>query len=313
MKRESRFILYLMAVASLMFVVTACTEKDDWTPGPQPEANNPGVYFDRNTPGLAEMDVDANLNLIQNYLVITLGRDPFKAGQALTVPINVHFSAPNLTVPDVVTFGAGEESAELRVTIGDYELSTPYGLSLEVDNKFANPYLSYAGTTEGGPSKVDLKIQVVAALGTATFTPGEYSKDGPEFTPFTHKIYINGDGSYTIKNFLYNNDGYDFNFKLDADNNIIPNPEGGYFEEGEGSAARWYFYSAPSSSSSNYIPCYIPSLNPADNIRYIYFYLDTEYRYTGFWLDIPARKGQMVGYSRYSVSSSGRITFDIEW
>ncbi len=314
MKIVFKISAYLAAVGLLMLAVTACSEKDEWAPGQKPDANSPGVYFDRNTPGVAEMDVDAQMNLIQDYLVITLGRDPLKSGQALTVPIKKILAAPNLTVPDAVTFAAGEETAEMQVRISNFEIGNPYQLALEIDEKFTNPYLSYAGGTNGGSTRLDLKVVVVAALGKVTFTPGDYSGGKPDFVPFKQKIYISGPNQYTIRNFLFNNAGYDFVFTVDNDNNIIPDPGSGYFEAGSGANARWYFYSAPADVSANRIPCYIPGADPAQYITYIYFYLDPTYKYFGFYLDKDNKTGKMWGYARFSAGlSSGRMSFTLSW
>lgn len=310
MKKLIRLTAYLTATVALIFAVVACSETDEWAPGPKPAENNPGVYFDRNTPFIAEMDVDGNLNLIQDYYSVTLKRDQFKTSQSLRVPIIIKYADSRLIVPDFINFEAGEETAELKIELKSFELSVPYGLSLEIDEKYANPYLS--GGDDTGPSKIDMKIQVVAALGTATFEPGEYSgTNKPKFVPFKHKIYINQDGSYTIKNFLFNNAGYNFDFNIDENNNIRPLESCGWHDNTE---LRWYFYSAPGDASANRIPCYIPGQDPADNVTYIYFYIaENPSSYTAFWMNKTTRTGKMMGYSRYTKSSSGRIAFKISW
>ncbi len=312
MNKIAKHTLYWIIGILFVSLFQACEKEDTWEPGPQTEPNNPGVYFDRNIPRIVELDADANKQLVQDYVLITLGRDKLKTSQAIQVPIKVKYADSNLTVPTTVNFEAGSATAELKVQIGEFELATPYSLSIEIDGRYTNTYASYSTTNEGGASNLDIKLEVVSVLCDATFTPTDYSGSStPKFIPFKQKIYLNSDGSYTIKNFLFNNAGYNFDFEVDNNNNIIPLLSTGYHSADE---QRWYFYSANADASANRIPCYIPGSNPADNVTYIYFYTwDNPSSYTAFWLNIAEKKGRMMGYSRYTVSSSGRIAFNISW
>lgn len=294
----------------LVFVMVSCNKEEPWEPGPQPAADNPGVFFDQSNPKLIEMGASASGELNQDYFTLTIGRDSFKAASALSVPVTVHYADPNLTVDQKVEFAAGEVFAELKVSLGKYEFGKQYSASVEIDHQYANPYKMFAENESKGSSRLDFKVEVVCLAGIGTFTAVDFSgSTPPKFYPFEHKIYDNQDGSYTIKNFLFNNAGYDFTFSLDGNNNIIADPDCGYHSTGD---QRWYFYSANSDASANRIPCYIPGENPDDNVTYIYFYTwENTSKYTDFWLDLEGKKGRMMGYSRYSKSSSGRIAFNI--
>lgn len=303
----------ILIIILLVFSISiSCEDKDEWVPGPKSHTNNPGVYFDRNNPKVFEMEANTQLELIQDYFTIALGRDPDKISSALKVPIIVRNAGSNLSIPQTVEFTAGSSKAELKIHMTKYELGVFYNLSVEIDNNYANPYRIYEDDEEGGSSRLDCKIEVLSLLATATFTPKDYSgTNKPKFIPFTQKIYDNLDGSYSISNFLFNNAGYKFTFTLNEEKNILPIGSCGYHSKEDN---RWFFYSANSSASINRLPCYIPGNDANDNITYIFFYTaeNTE-PYQAFWLDLEAKKGKMMGYSRYSVSSSGRIAFDISW
>ncbi len=306
----SRYIL----VALSIILYYSCDSSDDWQPGPQVSADNPGVYFIGDTPKIIEVSADSKGVLMKDYFTITMGRDEFKATNALTVPIKIRNVESNIAVDETIQFDAGASTAQLKVKISSFEFSTPYNFSIEVDELYANPYKDYSNEKQGGSTRIDALVEVVCLLGEATFTPTDFAKDpATTFYPFVHKIYDNMDGTYTIKNFLYNNAGYNMDFRLNENGHIEVLEDCGYHETGTGSSGRWYFYSAPSSSSSNYIPCYIPTENPAENIRYIYFYTDPGYSYTNFYLDTDKKEGKMTGYSRYELTSSGRVTFNINW
>lgn len=295
-----------------MIAVTSCEDSDNWEPGPQPAANNSGVYFDRKTPAVIEVEANQQGVLKKDHFTIKVGRDESKSTSALQVPITIHYAESNLTVSKTVDFEAGATTALLKIVIGEFEFSKKYGFSIEIDANYANPYLSYEGMANGGSSRLDAKVEVVSVLGTATFTMADNSGSNiPKFYPFEHNIYDNQDGTYSIKNFLFNNAGYDFDFSIDEDNSIRPLENCGFHSTGD---YRWYFYSANVDASANRIPCYIPGANPDDYVTYIYFYTaDNPSSYTAFWLDLSTKTGRMMGYSRYSVSSSGRIAFNISW
>lgn len=311
MKNITAITAYLLAMCAMITVIS-CDDSDKWEPGPQPAPNNPGVYFDKSTPKVIELESNQQGVLINEYAVVKLGRDESKTASALHVPIKIRYADPNLTVAETAVFETGSSTAELRINVGKFEFKEQYSFSIEIDENYSNPYKVYDDDEKGGSSRLDAKIEVVSVVGRATFTPTDYSGSRkPEFIPFEHNIYDNRDGSYTIKNFLYNNSGYNFTFSLDEENNIKPLASNGYHATDED---RWYFYSENSSASSARIPCYIPGANPDDYVTYIYFYTaENSSSYTAFWLDLSTKTGRMMGYSRYSISSSGRIAFNISW
>lgn len=304
----------LLLILSSIIIITSCDKSDDWKPGPQVSADNPGVFFSSTTPRIIEVGASSTGELKKDYFTITMGRDEFKASAALSVPIIIKNAPTNMSVDETVKFEAGATTAQLKIKISSFEFSTPYTISLEIDENYSNPYKSYGQGETGGSTKVDALIEVVSLLGEATFTPTDFSKaPATTFYPFVHKIYDNMDGTYTIKNFLYNNAGHNLDFELDESGNIKVAEDLGYHEKGTGSSARWNFYSGPSSSSSNYIPCYVPTEDPKELIRYIYFYTDPGYSYYNFNLDLEKKTGKMTGYARYELTSSGRVTFIISW
>lgn len=303
-----------LIIGLLTIMSVSCSDSDDWNPGPQPTSDNQGVYFDKSNSYIYEMAATKDLQLYQDYFVLSLGRDKSKAGSALQVPLIIHSSASNLSIPQTVEFAAGSATAELKIKMSDFEISKPYKYSIEISEKYGNPYKSYENE-DGGSTRWDGAVEVLCVLGDATFTPTDYSgSTQPKFIPFKHKIYDNLDGTYTIKNFLFNKGGYNFTFSIDNENNIRPAADCGYHEASGTKDARWYFYSANNDASASRIPCYIPGADPDDYVTYIYFYeAENTTSYQAFWIDTTTKTGRMMGYSRYSKSSSGRIAFNISW
>jgi len=311
MKKINKITMFLMLGVWAM-LSASCSDKDNWQPGPELASDNPGVYFDRNNPMVMEIEADQQLNLVQDHFTIMLGRDETKSASALQVPVIVRYAESNLIIPATVNFEAGATTAELNVKVGDYSFGVQYGFTLEIDAKYANPYKKYDAGEDGGSTRFSGKVEAVCLLAEATFTSTDYSgSNKPLFVPFKHKIYDNQDGTFTIKNFLYNNAGYNFIFTIDNDNNFRPIASCGFHSLDD---ARWYFYLGIGEVAENRIPCYIPGGNPADYITYVYFYTpENTTSYQDFWIDRSTKTGRMMGYARFSLSSSGRIAFNIAW
>ena len=178
----------LLLAMFTIIAVTSCDDSDNWEAGPQPAPNNPGVYFSGKIPGVIEIEANSQGNLIKDHFTIELGRDKLKSNSALEVPVIIHYVHPNLTVSDKVVFEAGASTAQLKVVLDDFEFATEYDLSIEIDEKFANPYLSYENMENGGSSRLDTKVQVLSLLGVATFkaTPNSGSIK-PDFYFFYQK------------------------------------------------------------------------------------------------------------------------------
>jgi len=272
-------------VVIFLFLVWSCGKDDSWAPGPNVNPDNPGVVFDGKIPTVIEVEANQQGELIDDQFTVPVFRDDQGTLSELEVPVIVRHASENLFVADKVIFDAGSSSAFLEISIGEFEVGVPYHLSIEIDERFTNPYLAYDENEKGGSSRIDSKVEVVSILGVATFTSSDQSGSNPAvYYPFEHKIYDNQDGTYVIKNFLFNNMGYDFEFSVDEEMNIRPSESNGYHSLDNG---RWYFYSENSSSSSNRIPCYFPGPNPDDYITYIYFYLaESTSSYQDFWLDL---------------------------
>ena len=307
MKKEiANIVLFLLLSCGAASV--SCSDSDPWAPGLQPAANNQGVYFNKSNPRLAEASQETGSD--QAVFTLLLGRDASKAGSAIEVPITVLYASTHLSIPKSITLESGSSSAELIIGVKEFEPGVKYEYSLEIDVNYADPYKLYdAGTSAAGSARFDGFVSVKPApvlLATAKFTPTA----GPSFVPFDQELWDNLDGSYSFKNFLCNNAGYSFDFTIDNAKNIRPLISSGYHDVSQN---RWYFSSTNNSSSSYYLPCYIPGA-PSDYVTYLYFYTaENTTSSQAFWIDLASKTGKMVGYSRYAIYSQGTITFDVLW
>ncbi len=313
-------ILKAIIFTTMMFAVllaTSCDSSETWEPGPVPLSDNPGVFFDQDIPALINAQAEDGV-LIENFVDFKVGRDDFKAGSALSVPLIHRSVSPMLKVPATVEFAAGDVFTTLRVEFeSGYEVSTPYGLILEIHPDFQDPYKVYAEGENAGTPLLNSAIQVISPifLGNVTFEAKDFEKaTDVVFHPFETELWDNFDGTYTFKNFLMNNQGHDFTFELEG---INIEPVSYPMEH----ANRWYFYTGEEGqavdNADHRITCHIPSDHAPDHyIRYLYFYDSRSTAdYQNFWLDLEKGEGKMTNYSRWSTSatSSGRFTFHLSW
>ena len=140
----------------------SCGDDDKWSPGPQMASDNPCAFFDKSNSTLFQLEVDGDNELKQDYVIVTLGRDESKSVSAAEVPITVLSADANLSIPETVKFAAGSTTAELKITMTEYEGgSSRFSIEIDEDkyfNQYSDGYYQYSG-----------QINVVVIL-TATFT-----------------------------------------------------------------------------------------------------------------------------------------------
>lgn len=119
--------LFLMAfVASLSLGFTSCSDDDDYSAGP--EVGTTEVTFDNES--------NIVLGLDDTDFTVTVTRAD--GTNALTVPIEVVSAPPTVTVPETVTFAAGETTKDITISAGDgVEPFVKYFLVLAIPTEYA--------------------------------------------------------------------------------------------------------------------------------------------------------------------------------
>lgn len=122
-----------MAV-SLMFAA-ACSEDEitrEKSPAQNPNSDN--VYFDAANPKSFVLDMD-----VTEFSVVVKRE---VAVDALDVSLKLLSSYDNglFTIPNTISFAAGENSKTLTVTLGNIKLMTNYHFSIVIDGDQTNPY-----------------------------------------------------------------------------------------------------------------------------------------------------------------------------
>lgn len=298
--------MYCTLLCFSVALLAGCNDDPEYTPGPQADNNSVSAYF----PNDGEYKKEFMMNEEAYEFTVTVARE--KTDKAVTIPIRVLKKDDALSISESVTFNAGEGTAELNIK---YNATAPeagsYTYELQIDDIYTNPYSMVNGYPLAKGQMEIIDYETIAL--NVKFTPGKYSgSNKPPFLPFYGDIlWSKALEMYTIRNFL--NSGYDFNFLLDEDGNVLPNPDEGVHDTKQN---RWYFYSGNEEKEQYRIPCRIPCEEGSkeDYITYIYFYTSkAASSYYNFNIKLNEKKGDMMGYGRFKNASSGRINFELSW
>lgn len=164
-----------------MLLFAACTEEIVRDPSPIANPNSTNVYFS------VTNNVNPVLALEQDSFMVIIIRENDAAAQevALTAE-NVYGDI--FTVPSKVSFAAGEDSVEIKITVKDMELMKKYKIAISVDLEQTNPYVA-----QPVYPRIDINVlkEDFAPFAEGTYTSEFFEDAWPatlEYSPAT-KIY----------------------------------------------------------------------------------------------------------------------------
>ncbi|MDR0294944.1 MAG: hypothetical protein LBH91_01970 [Prevotellaceae bacterium] len=132
MKSINKFLSLLTVLAVTLW---ACEDNTERTLSPEANPNSPVVYF-------PAQDNEFVLPLDATFVEVEIARE--NTSTALIVPLHANFSGNYgqlFTIPQSVSFDAGETTKIITVQIGAIKLMEHYCLSIEVaDFNLTNPY-----------------------------------------------------------------------------------------------------------------------------------------------------------------------------
>lgn len=195
---------YIKAFAACIITLaaTACSDSDDWTPGPDPNPDSMGVYFSPMKNYSLTVGPDDS-----RQVPVTLGR--VKYDEAASVSLNVVEVPEGVVVPSSVDFEAGEQTKIFYIDVEDMPAKTTGNVIIKLPEDVTSPY-------SDGTSFLNLKITVSGMwipYGEKV-TVGFYDLSWKErYPPETTELY-NLDGTHQLKipNFL--NSGLDVVFEV---------------------------------------------------------------------------------------------------
>lgn len=185
--------IFLLGTLTAMALFAACSDKNDYTPGPEVAAGCQQVRFlDTNTSTCVLDSADEN----SRTATLTLKRN--NDGAALTIPIIIVSKDEALEIPSEATFAAGESLTQIvikapqQVNQGDH---LAYEIKLEGDN--IDPYAKLdGGTTFAGTLNFPKSRKL-------DFWFDSTSEGRQLFNEWTETLMDMGNDRYYIINFMH--------------------------------------------------------------------------------------------------------------
>lgn len=161
-----KFLNKYMFIAFAACALASCGD-DDYTyvAGEQEASDRPNVYFSADQESSVELDpTDAT------ELDIPIYRPKSDATQAITVPLEVSVNTENVfTVPESVTFAAGDTVATVHVTFPNAVVGTSYSLEIDVPSDYMTLYKDMGSDWNISYGTTITRVQW-NLVGTGTFT-----------------------------------------------------------------------------------------------------------------------------------------------
>ena len=183
----------LIGVLTAVALFTACSDKDDYTPGPEVASGCQQVRFAPTNNNICVMDT-ADIN--DRTATLTLKRN--NTGAALTIPIKVVSQSTGLNIPAEATFAAGDSLATLAIKAPEkVALKDVYSYELKLEGNDVDPY-----------SKLDGGVVFSGQLNfpmskKAEFYADPASKNYALFNAWTETVMDLGNNNFYIKNFMH--------------------------------------------------------------------------------------------------------------
>lgn len=186
---------YVLPLVALL--ATACSEDDSWKPG-EPDTSAVGAFFKSLPSYNITMEADDS-----HVITASVGR--LNKDDAVTVPITLVSSPQGVTVPQSVSFAAGQETAQFEIDCTDMPSKTSGTIEIKIDPGYATIY-GAGSTTLAVNVNIAGSWILLAENVKVTFDDSKYVYDEE-----TTEIYmLDGMNRYKIPNFL--NSGLDLVF-----------------------------------------------------------------------------------------------------
>lgn len=180
----------------MMLSLSACSDSDDWTPGPA-ATDNMCVYF-------TKLPASSLLLTVEDQLSATATLTRNEYSEAASVPLKCESSVEGVTVPATVDFQAGEQTAVFTIDFSGVPVMTACDIKVSVDPAYSNIYAA-------GTSSVTMNIFISDWEVYAEDVKYSYAST---FGTTTGGIIYNLSGTslFKLKNFM--NSGLDLQFTL---------------------------------------------------------------------------------------------------
>lgn len=211
----------ILASIAILTLATACSDSDDWTPGPE-EASGAVAYFPEQSAYKFTLMPDDD-----HTIPVLIARNS-AVGDA-TVALTCTSSVEGLSLPTSVTFHDGEKTTFVPIDCSNVPLKTSAQISLTIND----PLIYGAGSAQ-----VDLTVTTTAGwIKVATV----YCSFQEYYSPITMDLMVL-DGTSSFKFADYLGSGVDLPFTLTSSGveNLVPTANVDFIQDDD--YGSWYFY-----------------------------------------------------------------------
>lgn len=192
-----------MLCMALMVCMAACTDDDDWQPGPQVKDGNQQVHFSADNEERAILNTD---DPEDRTVSLVVERNTTEG--TLTVPVKVESSSEGLSIPGEVVFGDGQQTTTLDITVTNtVKGGTTYAYALLLDSDETDPYAQVEGS-----------MRCKGEISFPTMRTAKMWIDGAEdVMGYWHESVMDmGEGKLRIQDWM--NSGIDIDITVDENN-----------------------------------------------------------------------------------------------
>jgi len=195
---KMRKIYYIAAALFLSLPLASCSDDDDYTPGPEPAAGCPSVYFplqDEYSYTFSSDSPDKTMNIVVKRLDTT---------SALSVPVTLTSDVEGFSAPAEIKFAAGENETVLAIDCSSIPTKQEHSVSVSFDESYSNPY------TEGTRT---ITLKALVSDWTLWAENARFKYDSYYNDTYSDIYAMPGTKKFKIENFL--GSGIDLPFEVD--------------------------------------------------------------------------------------------------
>jgi len=203
MKKYNKIFWAFVSLVALMF--TACSEDyPERTPSPVPSEDCIGVYFPNTN--VSTIEVEASVSSVE----LTIAR--MDTTDAAVVSLKEIDISDVFTIPETVSFDAGQKEISITVNFDSLEYFEQYKLIIEVDESEINPYV----VNDDGSTNFILNVTQSdwQPYATGTFQSGFFETELTQELMYSEIL-----DRYKLPNVWVT--GYDYDFEWDGSSKAI--------------------------------------------------------------------------------------------
>ncbi len=257
-------IFNILAIAALM-PFAACSDKDDWTPGPVDDATGVMAYFP--APATTYYEFNSNDDAADMNIRVTVNR--LITDEAISIPLILNCDYEGVTLSGNAVFAAGQESTYVTLACGGLPTGKEATVTLALPED--QVYTYGEGMTSTGYTVIKANWVEISDNVSYLYTDYSYNKIYPNTS--AHMYHLEGTNRFMLTDFF--GSGLDVRFECTSPDSQQFSPlNNADYDDDESDYNGWYLYDEENQTYPEWVP---GGLSGYPSIEYIEFYDSTDY------------------------------------